>query len=154
MMPAVENKDTPAALDLPGLFHALFKDKSSSLRTEVFRSIIVSGVSFLFDFGLLYLLTDVFHLFYLFSAIISYGIGMVVNYLLSIKWAFGRRSMTSRMAEFTIFIVIGVAGMGINALILWLWQGVLGLHYLLGRIISAVIGYIWKFVARKLALFR
>jgi putative flippase GtrA len=153
-MPAVENKDGPATLDLTGLLRALFNDKSSSLRTEVFRSIIVSGVSFLFDFGLLYLLTDVVHVFYLLSALISYGFGMVVNYVLSVRWAFGRRSMTNRMAEFTIFVVIGVAGMGINALILWLWQGVLGLHYLLGRIVSAIIGYIWKFVARKLALFR
>ncbi len=153
-MPAVESKENPAALNLSELFNALFKGKSSSLRTEVFRSIIVSGASFLFDFGLLYLLTDVLHLFYLFSALISYGLGMVVNYLLSVKWAFGKRSMANRMAEFTIFVVIGVAGMGINALILWLWQGVLGFHYLLGRIVSAIIGYIWKFIARKLALFR
>jgi len=153
-MAKVENKASPAALDFTGLLRALFKGKSGSLRTEVFRSTIVSGVSFVFDFGLLYLLTDVVHLFYLISALISYGIGMVVNYLLSVKWAFGRRSMANRMAEFVLFVVIGVAGMGINTLILWLWQGVLGLSYLLGRIVSAIIGYIWKFVARKLALFR
>jgi putative flippase GtrA len=62
--------------------------------------------------------------------------------------------MMNRMAEFSIFVVIGLAGMGINTLILWVWQGVLGLHYLLGRMVSAIIGYIWKFAARKLALFR
>jgi putative flippase GtrA len=71
-----------------------------------------------------------------------------------VKWAFGRRSMDNRVAEFGVFMAIGVAGMGVNTLILWLWQGVLGLHYLLGRIVSAFFGYAWKFAARKLALFR
>ena len=141
-------------LGFAGLFSVLLKNESSSLRTEVFRSVIVSSVSFLLDFGLLYVFTDILHLFYLLSALISYGAGMVANYLLSIKWAFGRRSVTSRIAEFAIFVLIGVAGMGINALILWVWQGVLGLHYLLGRIVSAVIGFVWKFAARKLVLFR
>ncbi len=153
-MPAMNDRDNSAAVAITKLTRTLFKDKSSTLRTEIFRYTIVTGVSFIFDFGLLYLLTDILHLYYLLSAVISYGSGMAVNYSLSVKWAFGRRSMTNRMAEFGVFIAIGVAGMGVNTLILWLWQGVLGLHYLLGRIVSAVIGFVWKFAARKLALFR
>jgi len=71
-----------------------------------------------------------------------------------VRWAFGKRSMQNKTAEFLIFIIIGVIGMGLNALILWLWTGLLGLNYLLGRLVSAVIGYVWKFAARKIALFR
>ncbi len=153
-MPAMKTRDGTAAIDFTILAQAFFRGKPSELKIEIFRSLIVTGVSFIFDFGLLYLFTDILHLYYLFSAIISYGIGMVVNYLLSVKWAFGRRSMTNRMAEFGVFVAIGVAGMGVNTLILWLWQGVLGLHYLFGRIVSAIIGFAWKFAARKLALFR
>ena len=67
----MEGKDSPSALTLRGLLRALFKDKASSVSTEAFRSVIVSGVSFLFDFGLLFILTDVLHLFYLLSAVIS-----------------------------------------------------------------------------------
>jgi putative flippase GtrA len=153
-MPAMKTRDGTAAFDFALLARTFFRGKSSELKIEIFRSLIVTGVSFIFDFGLLYLLTDVFRFYYLFSAVISYGTGLAVNYLLSVKWAFGRRSMTNRMAEFGVFIAIGVAGMGVNTLILWLWQGILGLHYLVGRIVSAAIGFAWKFAARKLALFR
>jgi putative flippase GtrA len=132
----------------------LFKSKSAHPMVEFFRYFVVSGASFVFDFGLLYALTDLAHMHYLVSATLSYGTGMIVSYLLSVKWAFGRRSVDSKAAEFGIFVAIGVAGMGINSLILWVWTGLLGLHYMLGRIVSAIIGYVWKYVARKLALFR
>jgi putative flippase GtrA len=140
--------------DLPGIVHTLFKSKSSHPIVEFFRYFMVSGVSFIFDFGLLYVLTDLVHIHYLISATVSYGMGMIVSYLLSIMWAFGRRNMSNKAAEFGIFVAIGVAGMGINSLILWVWTGLLGLHYMLGRLVSAVIGYIWKYAARKLALFK
>lgn len=136
------------------LAHVLLRKRSSHLMVEIFRSFVVSGVSFIFDFGLLYVLTDVLGLFYLVSATISYSAGLIVSYFLSVKWAFARRAVDNRAVEFGVFVAIGVAGMGINALILWIWTGLLGLHYMLGRIVSAIIGYIWKFVARKLALFR
>jgi len=137
-----------------GLLRTLFKSKSSHPLVEFFRYFVVSGASFVFDFGLLYILTDKLHIFYLLSATISYSMGLIVSYLLSVKWAFGRRSMSNKAAEFGIFVAIGLAGMGINALILWVWTGLLGLHYMLGRAVSAVIGYAWKYVARKLALFK
>jgi putative flippase GtrA len=153
-MPAMESKNGQAKAGSAGIFRSFFMERSSELRIEIFRSVIVSGVSFIFDFGLLYVLTDIAHVFYLLSATISYGIGMLVSYILSVRWAFGKRSMQNKAAEFVIFVIIGVTGMGLNALILWLWTGLLGLHYLLGRLVSAVIGYVWKFVARKIALFR
>ncbi len=153
-MPAMESKNGQAKAGSTGIFRSFFMERSSELRIEIFRSVIVSGVSFIFDFGLLYVLTDIAHVFYLLSATISYGMGMIVSYILSVRWAFGKRSMQNKTAEFLIFIIIGVIGMGLNALILWLWTGLLGLNYLLGRLVSAVIGYVWKFAARKIALFR
>jgi putative flippase GtrA len=139
---------------IAGLFHTLFRSKSSHPLVEFFRYFVVSGASFVFDFGLLYVLTDMARIHYLISATISYSMGLIVSYLLSIKWAFGRRSMNNKKAEFGIFIAIGLAGMGINSLILWIWTGLLGLHYMLGRIVSAIIGYTWKYVARKFTLFK
>jgi putative flippase GtrA len=140
--------------DMPALVHMLFAGKTPSREVEMFRYFVTSCASFVFDFGLLYLLTDVIGLYYLISAVISYGSGMVVSYLLSIRWAFARRSVANKSLEFGAFVGIGIAGMGINTLILWLWASVLGLNYLIGRFVSAVIGFIWKFVARKIALFR
>jgi putative flippase GtrA len=43
--------------------------------------------------------------------------------------------------------------MGLNELLLWLLTEKAGFHYLISRSVTAVIGYCWKFVLRKVILF-
>jgi len=140
-------------MKLWSFFSALFQGSARGSVVQVFRYGIVSGLSLGVDFGGLWLLTDVVGLHYLVSAVISYGLGMIVNYLLSVAWVFPTRKLKSRTVEFGAFAAIGLAGMGINELVLWLLTDVLRLHYLASRAVSAVIGFLWKFVARKVALF-
>ncbi len=120
---------------------------------QFFRYALVSGISLAADFGLLYIGTEHLGLHYLLSAIVSYSVGMVVNYLLSVLWAFPRSRLKNRALEFLIFVVIGLAGMGLNELLLWLFTAVLKFHYLASRSLTAVVGYFWKFVLRKVILF-
>lgn len=131
----------------------VFVERSTGKFVEFFRYALVSGLSLAVDFGGLYLLTKYAGIYYLISAIISYSGGMVVNYVLSIFWVFPKSRLRSRTAEFVIFVAIGVAGMGVNELLLWLLTGVLHLYLMLSRAFSAVIGYIWKYALRKVILF-
>ena len=87
------------------------------------------------------------------SAPIAYTGGLLLNYFASAHWVFSKRKMRSQAAEFAVFVIIGLVGMGINEAILWAWVELLGLYFLTGRAVSAVVGYIWKFFARKAILF-
>lgn len=127
--------------------------QSESRLVEFFRYGFVSVVSLAVDFGGLYALTEFAGLHYLLSAAVSYSAGLVVSYLLSVLWVFPKSRLKSRAAEFSVFVVIGLAGMGLNELLLWLLTDVLLFSYLASRLISAVIGYIWKYVLRKAILF-
>jgi putative flippase GtrA len=140
-------------MTLVRLGRKLFRGPAEGKLVQFFRYAVASGISLAFDFGLLYIGTEYLGLHYLLSAIISYSTGMVVNYLLSIFWAFPRSRLKSRALEFLIFVVIGVAGMGLNELLLWLFTTVLSLHYLVSRSLTAVVGYFWKFLLRKIVLF-
>jgi putative flippase GtrA len=135
------------------LVREFFLKPAESKLVQFFRYVVVSGISLAADFGLLYLGTEYLGLHYLLSAIVSYSVGVVVNYLLSVLWAFPRSRLKSRALEFLIFVIIGLAGMGLNELLLWLFTAVLHFHYLVSRSITAVIGYLWKFVLRKIVLF-
>jgi putative flippase GtrA len=120
---------------------------------EFFRYSVCSAVSLAVDFGLLYVGTEYVGLHYLVSAIVSYSLGAVVNYVLSVLWAFPHSRFRSRAAEFTIFVVIGFAGMGLNEVLLWFLTEAIRFHYLFSRAIAAVIGFVWKFLIRKIVLF-
>ncbi len=125
-----------------------------SLTAQLLRAVAVSLVSFGLDFGTLALLTEVARLHYLVSAALSFLLGTTLSWLLSIRWVFDVRRFSSRVAEYALFVFVGVVGLAINELLLWAFTDGLGLYYLLSKIIAATIGFFWNFGMRKTLLFR
>jgi putative flippase GtrA len=132
----------------------IFKDETDNVLIQLFRYGFVGGAAFVVDYGVLILLTEVFGMHYLLSATISFILGLITNYLLSISWVFNNRTVGNRWAEFVVFAVIGVIGLGLNALIMYVCTDKLGVHYMLSKIISTVIVFFWNFFARKFLLFK
>ena len=128
--------------------------KTDHVLVQLFRYFVVSGFSLVIDFCTLFLFTDVLRIHYLISSVLSYSIGLLINYYISVNWVFNSRTYANRRKEFTIFVAIGIAGLGINTLVMWVCTGLFSLYYLAARVISAAIGYTWKYVARRLILFR
>jgi putative flippase GtrA len=121
---------------------------------ELVRSIATSMISFAMDFGILALLTEVFRVYYLISAAVSFGIGVTVSYALSVLWVFGNRRIPSKAAEYGLFVLIGLLGLGLNEALLWLFTEKLSIFYLLSKLIAAILVFFWNFGARKYILFR
>lgn len=128
--------------------------KTDNVIIQFFRYAFAGGVAFTVDFCLLYILTDFFHIYYLISAAISFIPGILVSYFLSIHWVFNKRVLKNRSAEFIFFTLIGVGGLGFNELFMWFFTDVVGFYYLISKIISTGLGYLWNFFAKKFFLFR
>jgi len=136
------------------LLHTLFIKKSGHQFIEFFRYFFVSLVSLCTDFTLLYVLTAYVDLHYLISTALAYTAGLIINYMLSTSWVFGKKRLNNRAAEFSVFAIIGLIGLGVNEVLMWLFTGVFLLHFMLSKAISAGIGYVWKYAVRKYLLFR
>ena len=142
-------------MNLKELFRLLFKDSSSDIRIQAFRYLVSGGTAFLVDTGLLALLTESFgreHL--LIWTGIAFIAGLTITYLFSIFWVFDNRSMKSRAAEILFFVIIGVCGLGLTELFMWLFADKAHLHYLVSKVITTAIVFFWNFFAKKLILFR
>ena len=136
------------------LIHRLFVSETDNWFAQMFRYAIVGGVSFVVDYGLLCLLTELLGLHYLLSATVSFTAGLVVNYLISIKWVFSKSKLNSRAAEFVVYGIIGVVGLLFNNLLLYLFTDHLHLHYMLSKLVAAAIVLVWNFIGRKIILFK
>lgn len=132
----------------------LVKHPTDKTSIQFLRYIFVGGAAFIVDFGSLYLLTDLFGVYYLISAAIAFVLGLIANYLLSISWVFNKRTLDSRGMEFSVFALIGIVGLVLNEVFIWFFTAEVGLYYLISKIISAIIILFWNFFARKYVLFR
>jgi putative flippase GtrA len=137
-----------------GKVRYMFIGETNSTFLQLFRYTFVGGVAFIADFGTLYILTEYFKIHYLISAGISFILGLIINYFLSVKWVFNSRVLKNRMLEFLLFTLIGLIGLGLNELFLWILTDVLLIYYLLSKIFTTIIVYFWNFFARKFLLFR
>ncbi|MGA2975213.1 MAG: GtrA family protein [Spirochaetia bacterium] len=129
-------------------------NKSSTVGGQLLRSLLVSMFAFSIDFGVLALLTEIVRLHYLVSAAFSFILGTTVSYLLSILWVFDRRRYSSPALEYAVFVLVGVVGLGLNEAFLWAITEMLGIYYLVSKIIAASLVFFWNFAARRFILFR
>ena len=139
----------------PGhLFKRLFYGTTDRLLVQFVRYFFVGGFAFVVDFGLLYILTEYAGLHYLLSATLSFISGLLVNYVISCIWVFSNSKFKNRLVEFLFFAAIGVVGLLLNDVLIWLFTDCIGTHYMFSKIVAAAIVYLWNFFARKYLVFR
>ncbi len=121
---------------------------------EFIRYFFAALFALLLDVGGLWLLVHIFNLPYLLAGGLSFSLGIVCIYVLSVLWVFEQRGLRDRKVEFLIFVGIGLIGLIINEAILWFFTSALGFFYLISKIVSVVVVFLWNYSARKMILFR
>ncbi len=123
--------------------------KHTKLVKQFWRYFIGAGIGYLFDFGTLVLLTEVFSVNYLLSAIIGFTVGLIVVFIISKRFVFGDSKLQSKSLEFGLFAVIGVGGLGILTLLMWLLTDLASINYIISKIVATTIVYTWNFFVRR-----
>ncbi|MDH7479303.1 MAG: GtrA family protein [Syntrophomonadaceae bacterium] len=107
----------------------------------------VSLLALLVDAGLLHFLTEALKVNYLLSASIGFSCGLVVNYTLSIRTVFDK-SRYSWPGEFVLYTVIGILGLLLNDLIIFV-SVELGAWYMTAKLVSTAIVFFFNFFCRR-----
>lgn len=132
----------------------LLINRTSNIFTQMFRYVIVGGISFVVDYGLLFVFTEWFHFHYLISATLSFIAGLIVNYSISVRWVFQNSKLNNKSAEFTVYGIIGVIGLFLNNTLMFVFTDFLHLHYMISKLVSAMIVLVWNFAGRRIILFK
>lgn len=128
---------------------------------EFLRYLFAGGFAFVVDFGTLIACREL--LFkelpwgvYL-SVVLAFMAGHVTNYLLSMWFVFrdpeeNRRGKTWR--AFWLFALVAAFGMGVTELGMWVGYGILGVNYILVKVVMAAVVFILNFIGRKIIVMR
>lgn len=132
----------------------LFIEPTKNTFIQLFRYLFVGGTAFAVDAGCLFLL-ELTGIYYLLAAVFAFTAGLAVNFLLSKALVFkGSESGNSNEVEFLLYAVIGVIGLGLTEMIMYLFTEKLSLYFMVSKVIAAVAVLIWNFAARKITLYR
>jgi putative flippase GtrA len=90
---------------------------------------------------------------YLIAAPVGFALGLTLIYLLSVRWVFAERRLANPRVEFTVFVLIGLAGMGINELVIYAGVEKFALGPEQAKLVSAALVFCFNFATRKALLF-
>lgn len=120
---------------------------------KVFRQFVAyfgaALVGYIVDFGTLILLTELLKVNYLIAAALGFTAGLIVLYVITQGRVFGESKLNSKILEFFLFGVIGFIGLGILTGLMWLLTGVLGISYIVSKILATAVVYVWNFIGRR-----
>lgn len=97
-------------------------------------------------------LTEVLHINYLISSIISFTLSVIYNYVLSVRWVFTVNNQLSRQKQFVIFVLLSVVGLLLNTLFMWMFTDLVHLDYRIAKIIATALVMVYNFISRKIFL--
>jgi putative flippase GtrA len=121
---------------------------------EAIRYAAVSACALVIDITVLFILVHYLSWWYVAAATMSFLIGLLVAYALSITLAFKYRRLEDPRIEFASFAGIGMIGVAINAAVIYFGVTALGVHYLLAKCGAAGFTFVWNFIARRELLFK
>jgi putative flippase GtrA len=135
---------------MKSLLYKLFIENTKDIKLQFFRYLFVGGIAAVVNIGTLYIFTDIIKIHYLIANAIGFLLGLTVNYILSRLLVFSVEKADNRIFEFLSYSVIGLLGLGLDTLFMWIGTSLISIYYMLTKVISTGLVFIWNFGARKL----
>lgn len=102
----------------------------------------------LIDIGVVIFAKEVLGLGYLIAITLGFLLGLIATYILSNKYVFGK-SKVNKGTEIALFAFVGVVGLIILDLLVWIMTGKLGLNYIVSKAVATIAVFLWNFFARR-----
>lgn len=137
-------------------FKGLFLEKTDNGMIGFFRYLFVGGIAFIVDYlfftlvcliGEGYLITGL-------ATVAGFFAGLITNFILSKKFVFQEKANTkNERGEFLAYAVIGVIGLGLNLLLMYVATELLSANRYISKAVVAMIVLVYNYLARKIALY-
>jgi putative flippase GtrA len=129
--------------------------KIKTLSTEFLKYFLASLIALLVDLLIFLFGTHILQLSWLYASFLSFFIGVIVSYSLSITMVFkNRRFKDDIYKEFLIFFIIGLPSLFIGQCILWLCIDTLNFPFSTSKIVASIFSFLSNFALRKMTLFK
>lgn len=131
-----------------------FLDSKESFR-QFMKFCVVGGTCALTNFVILYVLTEKFGFWYLWSNTISFIVAGTMNFVFNKFWTFNNEIKgKAAFTQLIKFLIVMVSGILINTGILYVLTEFFGIYYLLSWVFSTGIVTFWNYGLNRFWTFK
>lgn len=124
------------------------------MKSEFFRYFVVSTAALLADFIVFSFGIRLLNIPWPLSATCGFIIGVLVAYFLSVRFVFSRRKLRAApLRELLVFSAVGLAGLALTQITLWIGIELLQFNPEFSKICAAGFTFVFNFLVRKFILF-
>jgi len=127
----------------------LFVRETNNAALQAFRYLFVGGFAAVVNIGTLALVKEAAGVNYLLANLAGFFTGLAANFALSKIFVFRERLPLGGGVEFLLHGAVSGAALLLDMFLMWLFTSVVGLYYLVSKIIATGIGVLWNFAGRK-----
>ena len=120
---------------------------------RVIRFLIAGGTTLLTNLALLYVLKDIFDLWYITASIIGFVGAFGVSFSLQKFWTFGERSFASLHIQVGLSLIVALSNLLLNTFIMYILVDHLNVYYLFAQTIASAIIACESFFVYKYIIF-
>ena len=140
-------------LTFTGNFKELIWEETDNSLLQFCRYCLVGAMATVVDFGVLYLVS-IMGVHYLIAAVISFVFGLICNYSLSKLIVFnGNKTAMSMGREFAAYGIIGVIGLVLTLVLMYVMTEWLRLFYMVSKVIATILVLMWNYLAKKYLIY-
>ena len=116
------------------------------LKYKLIRYSIGWWLAALIDLFCLWIFTDIFHIYYLYSAILSFCVAFSFGYIFQ-KYVTFRNYSKKHILQWSLFLWFQLIWQGIYMLLLWIWVDHMHIYYMFVAIFAKWIAFIRNYIS-------
>ncbi|MCR4281293.1 MAG: GtrA family protein [Candidatus Kaiserbacteria bacterium] len=121
---------------------------------QIFRYLIAGGLAFAVNIIVLYVLTDVLHVYYLFSTVAAFLVSFLVSFTLQKFWTFQDNSRDQLHLQLPLYLTMQVVNLGLNTALMYALVEYLHIWYILSQTIITTILAVIVYIINKKYIFK
>lgn len=121
---------------------------------KIARYITAGGLATAVNLATVYALTEWLSIYYLLSSAAAFGLGLLISFVLQKFWTFEDHSRQLIHRQALSFSLTALAGLSLNATLVYSLVHYFGQHYLLAQIFSGIIIATINFFIYQRLIFR
>ncbi len=121
---------------------------------QVIKFLIAGGTAFVLHISILYLLTEIFGMYYIVSNFCAFLVAFCVSFLLQKFWTFRNNSLEHLHLQIPLYLGMQVANISLNTVLLYVLVEFLHIWYLLAQIGITIVLAVGIYFLNKRFIFQ